>query len=130
MRAEYFKALCLPYTCGSALRGLEAFTEFAELFAADALPAWYYYAVAAATLMPIIKEPSVNPAHAPDARPVQMGNVELRIIGRSVMVHFRGDLQDFFEPQQLGATTRGGLDVLVSIVRLHLKANHTHKFPV
>ena len=126
MRVEYFKALCLPYTCGRALRGLEAFTEFAELFAADALPAWYYYAATAATLMPIIKEPSVNPAHAPDARPVQMGNIELRIIGRAVTRHFHGDLEVFFEPQQLGATTKGGLDVLVHIVRMHLVANPAH----
>ena len=102
------------------------FGEYADLFAANALPAWYYFAVTAATLIPIIKEPSVNPAHAPDARPVQMGNVETRIIGRAVTMHFHSDLADFYEPQQLGATTKGGLDVLVHLVRMHLEENPAH----
>ena len=72
MRAEYFKALCLPYTCGRALRGLEAFTEFAELFAADALPAWYYYAATAATLQGCgVQAPPDHQANTRTARTAQ-----------------------------------------------------------
>ena len=40
MRAEYFQSLKLPYTCGHARRGLVVFGEYADLFAANALPAW------------------------------------------------------------------------------------------
>ena len=45
------------------------------------------------------------------------------IIGRAVTMHFHSDLADFYEPQQLGATTKGGLDVLVYLVRMHLEEN-------
>ena len=33
----------------------------------------------------------------------------------AVTLHFHGDLADFYEPQQLGTTTKGGLDVLVNL---------------
>ena len=126
MRPEYFHALKLSFSDSHAKHGLTAFSEYAALFAANELPVWYYYAVTACTLIPIIKEPVVNPAQVPDARPVQMGNVELRIIGRAVCNLHEVPLREFYEPQQLGASTDGGLDVLVHLVRMHLETHPRH----
>ena len=49
--------------------GIEAFQEYAVLFADAKLPDWYYYVVTAAKLIPIIKTHAADPAAAPDARP-------------------------------------------------------------
>ena len=54
------------------------------LFAANELPVWCHYAVTACTLILIIKEPVVNLAQVLDAQPMQMRNVELCSIGRTV----------------------------------------------
>ena len=71
MSPEYFHALKLSFSDSHAKHGLTAFSENAALFAANELPVWYYYAVTACTLIPIIKEPVVNSAQVPDARPVR-----------------------------------------------------------
>ena len=77
-------------------------------------------------MIPIIKEPVVNPAQVPDARPVQMGNVELRIIGCAVCNLHEVLLREFYEPQQLSASTDGGLDILVHLVCMHLETHPRH----
>ena len=100
MRPEYFHTLKLSFSDSHAKHGLTAFSEYAALFAANELPVWYYYAVTACTLILIIKEPAVNPAQVPDARPVQMGNVELRIIGRAVCNLHEVPLREFYEPRK------------------------------
>ena len=38
----------------------------------------------------------------------------------------RGFLGEFYEPQQLGASTDGSLDVLVDLVRMHLETHPRH----
>jgi hypothetical protein len=101
MRPEYFHALKLSFSDSHAKHGLTAFSEYAALFAANELPVWYYYAATACTLILIIKEPVVNPAQVPDVRPVQMGNMELRIIGHAVCNLHEVLLREFYEHSSL-----------------------------
>ena len=82
--------------------------------------------VTACTLILIIKEPVVNLVQVPDVQPVQMGNVELCIIRCAVCNLHEVLLREFHEPQQLGASTDRGLDVLVHLVHMQLETYATH----
>jgi hypothetical protein len=126
MRPEYFHALSRKWQGYPESEAAELFSRFVGIYAANSLPPWYYYIATASLLIPIIKEQPANPAQAPDARPVQMGNVELRIVGRAVSNAHEERLRSWFEPQQLGTTTKGGLECLVHMTRMHLEANPTH----
>ena len=55
-----------------------------------------------------------------------MGNMELRIIRHTVCNLHEVALREFYEPLQLGASTGGGLDVLVYLVRMHLETHPMH----
>ena len=35
-------------------------------------------------------------------------------------------MNEFYEPQQLGASTDGGLEVVVHLVRMHLETHRAH----
>ena len=126
MCPEYFHTPKLSFSDSHTKHGLMVFSEYAALFAANELPVWYYYAVTACTLILIIKEPVVNLVQVSDAWPVQMGNMELCIIRHTVCSLHEVPLREFYEPQQLGTSTDGGLDVLVHLVRMHLEIHPKH----
>ena len=126
MHPEYYTSLTLAFTDDAAKAGLTAFNEFSNLFANGLLPDWYYYVTTASTLVPIIKTLPVDPAQAPDARPVQIGNVECRVVGNAVLQVHEGPLRDFYEPIQLGPCTQGGLELLVHTIRMHFELFPAH----
>ena len=88
-------------------------------------PSWFYSALAIAGLVPLVKA-RLTPEQAmarqdPDVRPVAIGEVEVRAVGRAMAADAADDFADTLAPQQLAVGIPGGISVLIFGTRCMLE---------
>ena len=75
-------------------------------------------------MLPLVKgertEAEIAAGRDPDCRPVAIGEVDLRAIGRAVTLQVQQPAEVHLAPQQLGVAVKGGISILVHGVRLLL----------
>jgi hypothetical protein len=60
------------------------------------------------------------------ARPIAIGEVIARVVGRASCVQLRAPLNDYFEPNQFGVMAKGGAEQIVHTITAHLARNPGH----
>ena len=87
-RNEYLRALVANFGDSHADRVIPMYNDFATRAVNAQYPRWFYAAWAAASMMPLVKgqrtEAEIAAGRDPDCRPVAIGEVDLRAIGRAV----------------------------------------------
>ena len=67
--------------------------------------------------MPLIKseltQEQMRTGEDPDCRPVAVGEVDLRAIGRVLALEAQTSAQAHLQPQQLGVAVQGGISILI-----------------
>ena len=124
-RNEFLRALVGQFDDARADRVMQLYSEFATMAANAELPRWFYAAWASAGIMPLIKSELTQEQRLagedPDCRPVAVGEVDLRTIGRVMALEVQTSAQAHLQPQQLGVAVQGGISILIHGVRLVLE---------
>ena len=84
-------------------------------------PRWFYAAWAAASMLPLVKgqrtEAEIAAGRDPDCRPVAIGEVDLRAIGRAVTLQVQQPAEAHLAPQQLGVAVKAFIGVPRAVIR-------------
>ena len=76
-------------------------------------PPFVYHYLAIGQLTALVKKPASSPGGVPDARPVNVGFVDRRVVKSSLVSAARDELQRHLEPRQLAIGTKNGCAALV-----------------
>ena len=105
-RNEHLRALVGDFGDSRADRVMPLYNAFATRAVNAQYPRWFYAAWAAASMLPLVKgqrtEAEIAAGRDPDCRPVAIGEVDLRAIGRAVTLQVQQPAEVHLAPQQLG----------------------------
>ena len=124
-RNEYLRCLARTFDDAMADRVIPAYDDFASSMVRVEFPSWFYSALAIAGLVPLVKArltpEQVMARRDPDVRPVAIGEVEVRAVGRAMAADAAEDFADTLAPQQLAVGIPGGISVLIFGTRCMLE---------
>ena len=91
-----------------------------------AFPPWFYAAWGISGLMPLVKSrlspEQLRQGAEPDARPIAIGETDLRAILRNITDAAASSAAEVLAPEQLAVGVSGGISVLIHGIRLVLEA--------
>ena len=118
-RPEHGRALTARFADPVASRVMSEYDGFASAAASARFPRWFYLVWATSWIAPLAKRPAegaVVPA-VPDARPVAIGEADLRAVLSSLIRSRRDEIERDVAPQQLGCGVQAGISILVHGMR-------------
>jgi hypothetical protein len=95
---------------------LKPLTAFVNLALHGVLPQWFYEFIASADLIALAKSDG-------GIRPIAMGSIWRKLISKAALIHFKADIQLYFELYQYGVGSRAGCEVVNQRARELLKSN-------
>ena len=102
-------------------RAIDTFNGLWESILSDRLPDWAYHYLTYGKLCTLVKKPPESPSDLPDARPVNGGFLDRRIVEKTLVKQAGPELRARLEPQQLGLGTKYGCESLLWGMRLTLE---------
>ena len=105
------------------------YSNFATAAMNVTFPTWFYSAWGISGLMPLIKSrlspEQLRQGAQPDARPVAVGETDLRAILRNLTDSATAAAAEVLAPEQLAVGVSGGISVLIHGIRLILEVQRT-----
>ena len=128
-RNEYLRALVGDFNDARADEVMGRYSTFATAAMNVTFPPWFYSAWAISGLMPLVKSrlspEQLRQGVQPDARPVAVGETDLRAILRNLTDTATAAAAEVLAPEQLAVGVSGGISVLIHGIRLILEARRT-----
>jgi hypothetical protein len=123
LRNGHLTALARPFEGRRAAKVMEHVNRFAARVVNDGMPAWFYWVSTCVRLLALKKPGVVQPADAPDVRPLALGGVFLRAIGRNVAERHKSVFAEQLAPVQIAVgVSSGGQQLVVgtrAIMEMH-----------
>ena len=120
-RNEYLQALTVATEDRRARSVMPLVDEFYSSIVSHEMPDWFYHAWGASRLTPLVKRAAAEEGGDPDARPVEMGEVDRRACERALTQRLARVFEDALAPQQVAVGVSGGLSIMVHGLRLLLE---------
>ena len=98
---------------GGFSRAIETFESLWQGIIEDKLPPWAYHYLTYGKLCTLVKKPPRTPGEVPDARPVNAGLIDRRVVEKSLVKRAGDQLRAHLEPQQLAIGTKYGCEALL-----------------
>jgi len=128
-RNEYLRALVGQFNDARADEVMARYSNFATAAMNVTFPPWFYSAWGISGLMPLIKSrlspEQLRQGEQPDARPVAVGETDLRAILRNLTDSATAAAAEVLAPEQLAVGVSGGISVLIHGIRLILEVRRT-----
>lgn len=128
-RNEYLRALVGQFNDARADEVMARYSTFATAAMNVTFPPWFYSAWGISGLMPLVKSrlspEQLRQGVQPDARPVAVGETDLRAILRNLTDTATAAAAEVLAPEQLAVGVSGGISVLIHGIRLILEVKHT-----
>ena len=115
-RGEYLTALTRRFSDARARLVMPLYDEFGSAAASAQLPRWFYAAWGTSWVCPLVKpvpEGQVPPAQ-PDARPIAIGEQDLRAILGQLVQDATPAVLDHLAPVQVSCGVQGGVSIVNS----------------
>ena len=128
-RNEYLRALVGSFDDARADTVMPRYNRFATAAVNVAFPPWFYSAWSISGLMPLVKarlsQEQLRQGVEPDARPVAVGETDLRALCKNLTDNCSGAAARVLAPDQLAVGVSGGISVLIHGIRLVLEQHPT-----